>query len=334
MIRTRHHVASAAGRGDPESLDDGAAGHGRARSSGARRTRPAAPGRPAPRGAGCRARWAATSSRTDRVSPIVSTWSDWIGEADAGTRSGGDAWAATDSSYTPPKTSTGPAPAPYASPCRTAFVAADLAPAAASRSGRPRASSAASVEECVQPAPCVVRRASRTPDEARHARCASQSTSSAVAPWPPVTITAQPWRVVQHLREARGVVDVQPGQRLRLVQVRRHHGRQGQQQRAVRVVATGRQQRRSGLGAHHGVDARRGSRRPGRGRRSSAATAATVSAVPSMPVLTPSSPMSAATSRIWSRTNAGGVPTDVVDAGRGLCRQRGHGDERERRRRG
>ena len=33
----------------------------------------------------------------------------------------------------------------------------------------PRASSAASVEECVQPAPCVVRRGSRTPAHARHA---------------------------------------------------------------------------------------------------------------------------------------------------------------------
>ena len=44
-----------------------------------------------------------------------------------------------------------------ARPCRTASEAARAAPRAASSSERPRASSAASVAECVQPAPCVAR---------------------------------------------------------------------------------------------------------------------------------------------------------------------------------
>ncbi len=56
------------------------------------------------------------------------------------------------------RTSTGPSPAPIStSPCRTAAAAAAPAPRAASSSERPRASRAASVAECVQPAPCVAR---------------------------------------------------------------------------------------------------------------------------------------------------------------------------------
>ena len=54
------------------------------------------------------------------------------------------------------RTSTGPSPAPISTrPLRTAAEAAAAAPRAASSSESPRASSAASVAECVQPAPCV-----------------------------------------------------------------------------------------------------------------------------------------------------------------------------------
>ena len=65
-------------------------------------------------------------------------------------RSGGDHRLLT------PRTSTGPSPAPIStSPCATAREAAAAAPRAASARLSPRASSAASVAECVQPAPCV-----------------------------------------------------------------------------------------------------------------------------------------------------------------------------------
>ena len=54
------------------------------------------------------------------------------------------------------RTSTGPSPAPISTrPWRTADEAASDAPRAASSRESPRASSAARVAECVQPAPCV-----------------------------------------------------------------------------------------------------------------------------------------------------------------------------------
>ncbi len=61
-----------------------------------------------------------------------------------------------------PKTSTGPSPAPSSSrPSATASAAVSAAPRAASESDAPCASSAASVAECVHPAPCVAIASSR-----------------------------------------------------------------------------------------------------------------------------------------------------------------------------
>src|SRR5207253_1132879 len=55
-----------------------------------------------------------------------------------------------------PRTSTGPSPEPISTrPCATAREAASAAPRAASPRLALRASSAASVAECVHPAPCV-----------------------------------------------------------------------------------------------------------------------------------------------------------------------------------
>ena len=99
------------------------------------------------------------AEREDRVRRLVhhDVVRDVVDErlslADAGE---GGAWVDGHSLPFTLRTSTGPSPAPISTrPCRTAAEAASDAPRAASSRESPRASRAARVAECVQPAPCV-----------------------------------------------------------------------------------------------------------------------------------------------------------------------------------
>ena len=124
-----------------------------------------------------------------------------------------------------PRMSTGPSPAPISTrPCATAREAASAAPRAASTRLSPRASSAVSVAECVQPAPCVAATSCRATGISTCSRAVEEMVDRLVA------MTAGDdhcgrAELVQALGElaARAVA---PGQRLRLEQVRRHDGRE------------------------------------------------------------------------------------------------------------
>src|SRR3954449_6124908 len=89
-----------------------------------------------------------------------------------------------------PRTSTGPSPSPIsASPWATARDAASAAPRAASPSESPRARSAASVAEWVQPAPWVAETSWRSNGISRCSR-PSKRWSAGSSPCPPVTRAA------------------------------------------------------------------------------------------------------------------------------------------------
>ena len=146
------------------------------------------------------------------------------------------------------------------------------APRAPPRADSPRASSAASVAECVQPAPCVAATSWRSTGIST---CRSPSkrwstASLAVAAGDDHRRRAE---LVRAARPARAAAPLAPGERLRLGQVRRHDRREREQpldERLDRVVL---EQPRARARDHHRVDderhadARRGSRRPSRSAR-------------------------------------------------------------------
>ena len=87
-------------------------------------------------------------------------------------------------------TSTGPSPPPTSSsPQATALAATSAATRAASRSGQPCASSAASVAECVHPAPWVAATRWRGTGISTWS-VPSKRWSTGSLPWPPVTMAA------------------------------------------------------------------------------------------------------------------------------------------------
>ena len=136
------------------------------------------------------------------------------------------------------------------SPCATAREAASAAPRAACSSDSPRASSAASVAECVQPAPWVARTSSRSTGISK---CRSPSKRwSTGSPWPPVTIAAGAPSSTSRSASSRfgPVADEQP----RLDLVRRHHGCEGEEPRDQRCDGVLLQQPRARARDHHRVD--------------------------------------------------------------------------------
>ena len=142
-------------------------------------------------------------------------------------------------------------PAPISgSPCATAREAASAAPRAACSSDSPRASSAASVAECVQPAPCVARTSSRSTGIST---CRSPSKRwSTGSPWPPVTITAGAPSSTS--RSASSRLGPSPTSNSRLDLVRRHHGREREEPRDERCDGVLLQQPRARARDHHRVD--------------------------------------------------------------------------------
>ena len=169
--------------------------------------------------------------------------------------------------------STGPSPAPSStSPCSTARDAAAAAPRAASTSDSPRASSAASVAECVQPAPCVAATSCRATGISTCVVAVEEMVDRGVAV-PAGDDRPRPRRARAAAPRARARGASTPGERLRLHQVRRHDRRERKEPRDERIDGIVLEQLRAGARDHHGVDdernadAARDSPRPSRSAR-------------------------------------------------------------------
>ena len=224
-----------------------------------------------------------------------------------------------------PKTSTGPAPAPRSRrPSATALAATARACRAAASGSSPSASRAASVEECVQPEPCAAPSGWRSPGSSVSV-VPSKNRSVAASRCPPVTTTYAGPSACSARDELDPVERVVAGERARLGEVGRDHGRARQdllaQRRARRrAPAAARRTRRPSPGR-----ARSACR--ARARRAPPATVSIVSASPSIPIFTASTPRSSATARTCPAMISGATGCTALTADGVLDR-----DRRDRRR--
>ena len=214
-----------------------------------------------------------------------------------------------------PRTSTGPSPAPSsASPFATALGGdAAAAPRAASSSGRPRASSAASVAECVQPAPCVAATSWRsTGISTWRSPSKSWSTGSvAVAAGDDHGGRAELVRARSASSRRSASSGRHAGERARLGQVRRHDGREREEPRR-----RARRRRRPASSRAPELATITGSTTSGTGcsREEVGDRLDDRAREKSIPVFAASTPMSSKTASSWARTNSGGTSCTAVTA--------------------
>src|SRR3954470_138902 len=200
-----------------------------------------------------------------------------------------------------PRTSTGPSPPPIsASPCATARDAVAAAPRAASVSESPRARSAASVAEWVQPEPCVAA-ASRRSNGIWWCSPPSKRWSAGSSPCPPVTSAARaPSRTSASASSAGGAsepVSARASSRLGVTTFA-----SGKSRRTSTSTASSSSSRAPELVTMTGSTTR------GSGCSSSqSATVSMIAREKSIPVFAASIPMSPATASSCARTNHGGT---------------------------